>query len=291
MKRRSIVFGVLLGAGGLFIGSAAGAAPDPWPANGFRPSCTSVQLSNSPTGIQYNDALTPTITSVFVTPKVVIGPSGGGNLVFSATANEPCSGVGTIAVLFSQGGSPGGGELLKPANNDAFHAKLSFTYAVPSSQPPAAFTMTNWLAWSRYSSFILGYDDKLLASTPIDFATAPGSQWSGVPLTCFLVDQSTFTGGTTTKTAKKGATVSFPVTLQHWDGSAVVVTPSAAISLQRKVGKGAWKKVASATTDATGKATLSFKVTATASYQVVYSPDLTKGLDVANTKPVTVTVK
>jgi len=291
MKRKWFVISALVGVFAVTGASAVSAAPPTWPTNGYRPTCPSAQLSSSPSGVQYNDTTVPTIASVSAPSKVVIGPTGNKEgLSFTMKATDMCSGVGVAAVFFSANGSTSG-ELMPQTNDDAFHGTFTWgTGALSASETPLTLTITHWLAWSRYQTFVLGFDDKLLTSTSTSLSS-PAALWSGPVLTTYIVDQSVLQLSSPPTSAKKGATIKFAVQLEHWGGTAAMVTTSAPVKLMRKIGNGKWMTAASATTDSSGKATLSTKATATASYQVMYSPDLSKGLDSASSKIVKVTVK
>jgi hypothetical protein len=291
MRRIAIIAGVSAGLLTITATAAMAVTPDAWPANGFRPTCDHANiLITNPFTFQYTDATPPTITNLKATPKVVIGPGVSPKAKLTAQFTDTCSGVGLGVLLYSINGGPSTEADWFPSGTDGFRQSYEFdTAALPSNQAPFVLTYNVLMVWNRYSSFTLGLDDKLVASTPESVPSGPITVNGTVPRT-YVVDASTMTVSGPTK-AKKGSAVKVSGVLKNWNGSAWVAHSAVPVSLQRKVGNGKWVTVGTLNTSGSGAVSITTTAASTAKYQLIYKANLANGIDSATSKSLTVTVK
>jgi hypothetical protein len=291
MRRSAIIAGVSAGLLTITATAAMAATPDPWPANGFRPTCDKVNiLLTSPFTFQYTDTTPPTITNLQATPKVVIGPGVSPKAKLTAQFTDRCSGVGQGVLLYSINGGPVSEADWSPTGTDGFRQSYEYdTAALPSNQAPFVLTYTVLMVWNRYSSFTLGLDDKLVASTPESVPSAPITVNTTVPKT-YVVDASTLTATAPAK-AKKGSALKVSGVLKNWNGTTWVAHSGVPVSLQRKVGNGKWVTVGTLNTSGSGAVSITTTAASTAKYQLIYKANLANGIDSATSKFLTVTVK
>jgi hypothetical protein len=146
-------------------------------------------------------------------------------------------------------------------------------------------------AWDRYATVTLDPTDHYVASTPRNLPADAGSVFTGKTPTMYIVEASNFVATTAARSVKKGASIKINGTLRNWNGSAWIATMANGIALQRRVGKGKWTTIAKAPTDAAGHVVFTTKVAKSATYQLVFSPDLANGIDAKTTKAISVTAK
>ncbi len=296
MRRRAVVVGVLVGLVAMTGASTVSAAPPAWPASGYRPLCDSVivgasPVPSSPFALTFADNTPPTIASLSVSPKVVIGPDAKQGFFLKSLVNDSCSGVQSAIAIVYVNGTANTQWNLYPQTDDAFHASMTYSSgALSLTTMPAKITVPYFFAWDRYSSVTLDTSDQLLTSTPRLVPIDIGGLWSGSTPITYLVEESKLAATASAKQVKQGATVKFTATLTAWNSPGFIAHSGAPLQLQRKVGA-AWTTVASGVTDATGKATLAAKVTKTGAYRVAYAQPLVKGFDTQNSTPVTVTAR
>jgi hypothetical protein len=293
MRRSVILFGVAVGTVAMLTATAASAIPDPWPAAGHRPTCDSMTIiSGSPFNVQFNDNTPPVIKSVTITPKTVVGPGLAAKFVVKVHVTDLCSGVQELVGIVGFNGVINSEIPIAPTTPSFFDGTLTFTSAATTpSTTPGVFAITHMFAWDRYATITLDPTDHYLASTPRNIPADTGSVWAGKTPTMYIVDASNFVASTASKSVKKGASVKVNGTLTNWNGSAWVPTKANGIALQRQIGKGKWTTIANAPTDAAGHVVFTTKVAKSAKYQLVFSPDLAKGIDSKTTKPISVTAK
>jgi hypothetical protein len=286
-----IIAGVVVGLV-TFIASSAIAAPDPWPAGGHRPSCDSVSIQpTSPVTMWYTDNTPPTISHFAAPPKLVVGPGLAPKITVSADLADPCSGIEAAVILYNENSPvPNKEGDWAPNNPNTFRAKLVYaTTPLLPSQAPMVIKFQFMFVWDRYSSFVLGFDDKFVSSIPVLIPGDRAGVNTNMPVT-YVVDASTLTA-TAAKTVKKAAMVKVSGVLKNWNGTKWIAHSAVPVSLQRRIGAGKWVTVGSLKTDASGKVAIAVKATKTAKYQLVFKADLSKGSDSATSKPLTVTVK
>jgi hypothetical protein len=177
-----------------------------------------------------------------------------------------------------------------PSGPDAF--KQNYEYDLPkftSDQSPMVVRFNFLLVWNRYSSFVLGTDDKMVSSVLETVPTAPLTVNTNIPIT-YVVDASTLVAIAPAK-AKKGSAIKVSGLLKNWNGLGWVAHSGVPVSLQRKVGNGKWVTVGTLNTSGSGTVSITTAAKSTAKYQLVYKPNLANGIDSATSNSLTVTVK
>ena len=297
MRVRLFVAGIV--ALTLFAASApesmavTGIATPLWPADGRVPQCDGAYLTSfGPNGYQltYSDASVPHVVSINAPTVVVIGPRSSGFLRVRVRVDDLCSGVGLARIIVSAIGLYSQ-QTLTQTSPDAFQANFELDLgAITPATGPVAIRFQDVLAWDRYESFVLDQNARLVSTVPrADPSTTPAGTYSGPAVTTFVVAQTTVGMTTSASTVRRGAVVQVRGQVTAWSGMSS--PPSfmphgfAPVALQVRTTSGAWRTVATQTSDGFGGFSFRARVKVRTSFRVVFAPALAT-LYAASTSPV-----
>lgn len=248
--------------------------PDPWPTGGFFPTgCTNVVLGvSNPT---YTDSTVPTLASVdfSVAGRVsgrtlVVGPSGVSGVSLTGRVTSKCSGSGPTFILGNAGvlyfkvgnatspttGTTGVTVLAPGSTVDPFNGRYygALTPFAPVGSPAGVIAAgvgsrlqpLFWVSAPRYTTFELSMEGALVSSTPSTSLDVSSVAVSGLP-PLLVLRKTTLSASTSAARVAPGASLSVSGTLR-------VAKPGAytplrdRVTLQRKVGTGIWRSLATA---------------------------------------------
>ena len=279
---------------------ASAMPPDGWAPAGYFPSgCGPIVLN--PSSVTYTDTTLPVLKSVEFTVNgvrsgrtLVVGPSGRSNIGVVGRVTSDCSGIGPswVSPSYSAGqlylrttvGSTNQLGLIPlthtgPVNswNDLFEGEYltlgSSTPTIPGGLG-ARIQPLFWMTAGRYTTFELDLDGQLIAHTD----TSTYTSVSASNLAALQVLRQTVL--TATRSARSVATGSSATVsgVLKMAGSNAWTRLSARVTLQRKIGTGAWRFVASATSSSTGRVSFRTTITRSASYRLVYAGNANAGV-------------
>ena len=278
---------------------ASAMPPDGWAPAGYFPSgCGPVVLNAS--SVTYTDTTVPVLRSVEFTVNgvrsgrtLVVGPTGRSNVGVVGRVTSDCSGIGPswfspsyaagVLYLRTTVGVANLPEIVSlthtgPVNswNDLFGGEYltlgSSTPTIPGGLG-ARIQPLFWITAGRYTTFDLDLDGQLIAHTD----TSTSTSVSASNLAALQVLRQTVL--TATRSARSVATGSSATVsgVLKMAGSNAWTRLSARVTLQRKIGTGAWRFVASATSSSTGRVSFRTTITRSASYRLVYAGNANAG--------------
>ena len=294
---------VISTAGALALLSALPASampPDGWAPAGYFPSgCGPVVLNAS--SVTYTDTTVPVLRSVEFTVNgvrsgrtLVVGPTGRSNVGVVGRVTSDCSGIGPswfspsyaagVLYLRTTVGVANLPEIVSlthtgPVNswNDLFGGEYltlgSSTPTIPGGLG-ARIQPLFWITAGRYTTFDLDLDGQLIAHT--DTSTSTSVSASNLAALQVL-RQTVITAAGSARSVATGSSATVSGVLKM-AGSNAWTRLSARVTLQRKIGTGAWRFVASATSSSTGRVSFRTTITRSASYRVVYAGNANAGI-------------
>ena len=304
MQRRTRrLMSVISTAGALALLSALPASampPDGWAPAGYFPSgCGPVVLNAS--SVTYTDTTVPVLRSVEFTVNgvrsgrtLVVGPTGRSNVGVVGRVTSDCSGIGPswfspsyaagVLYLRTTVGVANLPEIVSlthtgPVNswNDLFGGEYltlgSSTPTIPGGLG-ARIQPLFWITAGRYTTFDLDLDGQLIAHTDTSTSTSVSAS-NLAALQVLRQTVLTATGSARSVATGSSATVSGVLKMA---GSNVWTPLGARVTLQRKVGTGAWKSIASATSSSAGRVSFSTVIARSASYRLAYAGNTNAGI-------------
>ena len=304
MQRRTRrLMSVISTAGALALLSALPASampPDGWAPAGYFPSgCGPVVLNAS--SVTYTDTTVPVLRSVEFTVNgvrsgrtLVVGPTGRRNVGVVGRVTSDCSGIGPswfspsyaagVLYLRTTVGVANLPEIVSlthtgPVNswNDLFGGEYltlgSSTPTIPGGLG-ARIQPLFWITAGRYTTFDLDLDGQLIAHTDTSTYTSVSAS-NLAALQVLRQTVLTATGSARSVATGSSATVSGVLKMA---GSNVWTPLGARVTLQRKVGTGAWKSIASATSSSAGRVSFSTVIARSASYRLAYAGNTNAGI-------------
>ena len=304
MQRRTRrLMSVISTAGALALLSALPASampPDGWAPAGYFPSgCGPVVLNAS--SVTYTDTTVPVLRSVEFTVNgvrsgrtLVVGPTGRSNVGVVGRVTSDCSGIGPswfspsyaagVLYLRTTVGVANLPEIVSlthtgPVNswNDLFEGEYltlgSSTPTIPGGLG-ARIQPLFWITAGRYTTFDLDLDGHLVAHTDTSTSTSVSAS-NLAALQVLRQTVLTATGSARSVATGSSATVSGVLKMA---GSNVWTPLGARVTLQRKVGTGAWKSIASATSSSAGRVSFSTVIARSASYRFAYAGNANAGI-------------
>jgi hypothetical protein len=281
--RRSPVLALAAAAAVLFPTApvaTAGPLVPPWPAAGLLPLCGSVVPGSAdPTGFTwtYTDTGVPRVMSRAAPRIIELGPTTHGSLTITARVTNPCSGSVAATLFF---GTPTGFASpadMSPTTANAFDQTYRYTVGpLTPTTAPSLVTCYSVLAYSRYGSFVLDQDGRLLNVVKVLGGGSPAAgAYSGPAVRTWVLRGSRLTSTVSRTTVARGGTVVVTGKLSGWTGTHYLPRHGVPVMLQRRVGTGPWRTLLTRnTTGGLGSVVFPVTVTAAASYRLAYGGSL-----------------
>jgi hypothetical protein len=266
--------------------------PPQWPTAGrlpigCDPAVVYANITSSSWTYEFTDSAVPTITSARVSTGAgnvgVLAP-GGTNVYAYATATEPCSGVGTIAVNYARNGAINNGPFLANTTTDAFAGSWSGFIAKMQPDLAGVYTVPIARVQRRYDAFTLDQGFRLTNSTPGSGPVLVVGPWA--VSRSYLLRQTTVTVAAPTS-IKRGRLATVTGVLKYATNAGYVADAGEKVMVQTRVGTGAWKTVATVAANSAGAYSAKVALAKTSQVRVVHAAVLSGRF----TAPVTSAVK
>lgn len=261
--------------------ASAVAVPD-WPTSRVPSGCPISAFAGAGAGytVTYDDGIAPTIGGWSYnnsTSRVVMKP-GANPTVFRVRATQTCGGVLLVVPLIraSINGGPvsdPAGETIEPFTSNAFTS-------VFGAAGSATAGTTGWVevpffaVAPRYDEFTLDQDFALVSKTDytgsLVFTTGP---WSKQRV--YIVLASTQTTSASKSVVTKGGSVTFSTAVKVAGPAAYQAAAGVSVKFQTRLPGKSWVTRATRTTTSTGRASYSFKPSATTSWRWVLAENIT----------------
>lgn len=253
-----------------------------WPASRVPVGCPITNVTETAGGynLTYTDSSPVTVTGWTFngsTSRVVLKP-GSNTTLLQITASQQCSGVQGVIPLYRQ--SINGGPLttatplsVDQLSTNAFNAV--YGYAGTLTPTTTGYLELPLLATApRYGAFVLDQDFALVSSVPysggISYVTGP---WSKQRVYLVLATTQTTTASKTS--VPKGGSVTFGTTVKAAGPSTYQAAAGVSVKFQTKLPGKPWVTRATKTTTSTGRASYSFKPSATQQWRWVLAENIT----------------
>jgi len=274
--------------------------PDGWAQAGYFPSGCGPVVVN-PASVTYTDTTLPVVKSVEFTVNgvrsgrtLVVGPTGRSNIGVVGRVTSDCSGIGPS--WFSPSYSAGLLYLRTTVGSTSLPGLIALTHGGPvnswndlfggeyltfgSSTPTipgglgARIQPLFWMTAGRYTTFELDLDGQLIAHTDTStYTSVSASNLAALQ----VLRQTVITAAGSARSVATGSSATVSGVLKM-AGSNVWTPLGARVTLQRKIGTGAWRSLASATSSSAGRVSFSTVIARSASYRLVYAGNANAGI-------------
>ena len=278
--RRRVALALTAGAtAGAFVLAATpvgASTPPEWPTAGrlpigCDPAVVYTNITASSWTYQFTDSTVPTLSGVRVSTGAgnigVLAP-GGTNVYAFATASDPCSGVGSVVVNYARNGAIHAGPFLANSTTDAFAGTWSGFIAKLQPDQAGVYTVPIARVGHRYDSFTLDQGFRLTAKAGGTGSALVVGSWATAR--SYLLRRTTLTIAAPTS-VRRGKQATISGLLKYATNTAYVADAGEKVSVQTRVGTGAWKTVATVAANAAGAFSAKVTLTKTTQVRVVHA--------------------